>query len=619
MSQVYSFLLKNISEPKFKLFTDKVGPINDVSDYILELKAKEILPFFNTECLENECLYDISQIVQSYNSKYDPRDPFYDTASMNCFFCDHSILYKNFHTCDSLLTRTLEICRKKRKEIYGEEEPDSGKEDDDEEAAQDEEAAPAERKSVQIKPVPEEKEESDGVEDARSEEKKEEKPISPKKLPNEEKGGNQGRPKLQAGVKPPVPIQEASEESSNEESKRSEPRKDLKLIIKEPDGSDSSGNESFKKSEKKSKNKRSVSSNGSSAKLSSKSESVKENVQKRKLESKPAPKPIDKTVKKPRKDESEEGSDSLVSRTSQKLNKIKRKEALIDDVLNWLATRNIPEILSFKQHELNDLLYFLERRDSGFYKIGNNDGFVYSEIVPEALPISMLEDYNKRKDWAWELDLVMLNYWRIKKAKDEKKLIQLWAFVSIDNQAFLPAEISQLGRDREIISLCEHYDFSIFLLLVNERANLFIFEHELGCLTYINPTLASKSEHLNRHPAVLARILNGSPDDSSLFDPDQDALDPKDSHSKQMLKVFIGFNDIALRRQLRIKHVNAVDLYFSSPSFLKISSQYVIGLLFFRIPVDTLNKFPQALLWTLLRLNVYEDLASKKPVNGRHF
>lgn len=90
------------SEDKYKEFVKKRGKPTYLTEELAAVGVHNFVPFINTGCARNTCVYDLSHIENCYGQKYDLTDEFQANAEMDCHYCDEHIKFGNFYTAQTL-------------------------------------------------------------------------------------------------------------------------------------------------------------------------------------------------------------------------------------------------------------------------------------------------------------------------------------------------------------------------------------------------------------------------------------------------------------------------------------------------------------------------------------
>ena len=94
-------------EDKYEMFVAKHKKPKELPDEILDVGFHDFVPYINSRCRHNTCIYDISFLHEQYAEQFDINDNFKPDAKFLCVHCDREIKYGDFFTCDAL-TRDIE-------------------------------------------------------------------------------------------------------------------------------------------------------------------------------------------------------------------------------------------------------------------------------------------------------------------------------------------------------------------------------------------------------------------------------------------------------------------------------------------------------------------------------
>src|SRR3990167_638173 len=92
-----------ISEDKYTHFIGKQGPVVELPEEIQAVGVRNAIPYINSNCRLNFCVYDISTLHEIYAQEFDVTDEFRLQEGFPCFYCDNHIKYKDFFTCESMI------------------------------------------------------------------------------------------------------------------------------------------------------------------------------------------------------------------------------------------------------------------------------------------------------------------------------------------------------------------------------------------------------------------------------------------------------------------------------------------------------------------------------------
>jgi len=105
-----------ISESKYREFCKKKGRPTDIPEELYEVGYDAFVPYMNTECRQNLCIYDLSTIHELYANTFDVSDAFKFNSTFMCFYCGKELRYGDFFTCDSLGEDIEEIFKRKQEQ-----------------------------------------------------------------------------------------------------------------------------------------------------------------------------------------------------------------------------------------------------------------------------------------------------------------------------------------------------------------------------------------------------------------------------------------------------------------------------------------------------------------------
>ncbi len=87
----------------YKAFLKKNGKPTVLPEEIYEVGYDNFVPFINSSCKKNNCIYDLGHLHEQYSETFDTTDDFRHYAAFSCHFCDKRIKYGEFFTCEELL------------------------------------------------------------------------------------------------------------------------------------------------------------------------------------------------------------------------------------------------------------------------------------------------------------------------------------------------------------------------------------------------------------------------------------------------------------------------------------------------------------------------------------
>ena len=81
----------------------KNGKPTVLPEEIYEVGYDNFVPYINSSCKKNNCIYDLGHLHEQYSETFDITDDFRHYAAFSCHFCDRRIKYGEFFTCEELL------------------------------------------------------------------------------------------------------------------------------------------------------------------------------------------------------------------------------------------------------------------------------------------------------------------------------------------------------------------------------------------------------------------------------------------------------------------------------------------------------------------------------------
>ena len=100
------------SEEKYKEFVKKNGRPTHLTEEMILVGLQHFVPFFNSRCARDICIYDLGQIETLYSQKYDVSDEFKHDGDLECHYCDEVILFDDFYTSQVLTDEVEELFHK---------------------------------------------------------------------------------------------------------------------------------------------------------------------------------------------------------------------------------------------------------------------------------------------------------------------------------------------------------------------------------------------------------------------------------------------------------------------------------------------------------------------------